>query len=155
MCGQTCGKKRPNKGLLFLCQNCHDTLHSALVGARKSALRTLLIRQDWVSTGELSDRPDVSDREAKAAPLQRDALLAVESRHKPLALAMGYLTISSCHSASSEEVGLVASACCSGAVCSTSSWIGASWFCGKSTVCSNGPKDKTTGGGMGFATGAN
>jgi hypothetical protein len=62
----------------------------------------------------------------------------------PLALAMGYLTISS------EEVGLVASACCSGAVCSTSSW-----FCGKSTVCSNGSEEKTTGGGMGFATGAN
>jgi putative transposase len=74
-CGHTCDANRPNKGLLFVCQNCHYTLHADLVGARNIAMRTLLIRQDWVSTGVLSERPDVSDAEAKAARLQRYAEL--------------------------------------------------------------------------------
>src|SRR6266567_3618932 len=79
-CGHTCGANRPNKGLLFVCQNCHYTLHADLVGARNVALRTLLLRQDWMSTGVLSVRPgapspDTSDREAKAARLLRYAEL--------------------------------------------------------------------------------
>jgi len=41
------------------------TLHADLIGSRNITMRALLIRQDWMSTGELSDRPDVSDREAK------------------------------------------------------------------------------------------
>jgi putative transposase len=32
MCGHTCKQNRPNKGLLFVCQNCHYTLHADLVG---------------------------------------------------------------------------------------------------------------------------
>jgi IS605 OrfB family transposase len=32
MCGHTCKGNRPNKGLLFVCQNCHYTLHADLVG---------------------------------------------------------------------------------------------------------------------------
>jgi IS605 OrfB family transposase len=75
MCGHTCDANRPDHGLLFICQKCHYTLHADLVGARNITMRTLLIRQDWVSTGELSDRPDVSDREAKAARLKRYAEL--------------------------------------------------------------------------------
>ena len=75
VCGHTCDANRPNKGLLFVCQNCHYTLHADLVGARNVTMRTLLIRQDWVSTGVLSERPDVSDAEAKAARLQRYAEL--------------------------------------------------------------------------------
>jgi len=75
MCGHICDANRPNKGLLFICQNCHYTLHADLVGARNIAMRTLLIRQDWLSTGVLSERPDVSDREAKAARLKRYAEL--------------------------------------------------------------------------------
>src|SRR2546425_6160390 len=75
MCGHTCDKNRPRKGLLFLCQNCHYTLHADLVGARNIAMRTLLIRQDWVSTGCLAVSPDVSSHEAKAARLQRYAEL--------------------------------------------------------------------------------
>jgi IS605 OrfB family transposase len=75
VCGHTCDANRPNKGLLFVCQNCHYTLHADLVGARNITMRTLLIRQDWVSTGVLSERPDVSDAEAKAARLQRYAEL--------------------------------------------------------------------------------
>ncbi|GAC1365737.1 MAG: hypothetical protein NVSMB38_45990 [Ktedonobacteraceae bacterium] len=62
---------RPKKGLLFVCQSCHFTLHADLVGARNIALRTLLMRQDWMSTGQLSFAPDVSDEEAKAWRLHR------------------------------------------------------------------------------------
>ena len=75
MCGHTCDANRPNKGLLFLCQQCHYTLHSDLVGARNITMRTLLIRQDWVSTGHLSVAPDVSCAETKAARLSRYAEL--------------------------------------------------------------------------------
>jgi putative transposase len=67
ICGHTCEDNRPNKGLLFVCQSCHYTLHADLIGARNVALRTLLTRQDWMSTGVLSVRPDVSSDEAKAA----------------------------------------------------------------------------------------
>jgi IS605 OrfB family transposase len=74
-CGHTSDANRPNKGLLFVCQNCHHTLHADLVGARNITMRTLLARQDWASTGVLSIRPDVSDEEAKAARLQRYAEL--------------------------------------------------------------------------------
>src|SRR5256884_4499133 len=75
MCGHTCDENRPRKGLWFVCQNCHSTLHADLVGARNIPMRTLLIRQDWVSTGCLSVSPDVSNEEAKAARLQRYAEL--------------------------------------------------------------------------------
>ncbi len=70
-CGYTSDANRPNKGLAFVCQSCHYTLHADLVGARNIALRTLLIRQDWMSTGVLSVHPDVSSDEAKAERLQR------------------------------------------------------------------------------------
>ena len=74
-CGFACPENRPHKGLLFVCQSCHYVLHADLVGARNIALRTLLVRQDWMSTGVLSVRPDVSSDEAKAARLQRYAEL--------------------------------------------------------------------------------
>jgi len=75
MCGHTCKQNRPHKGLLFVCQNCHYTLHADLVGARNITMRTLLIRQDWIGTGYLSVTPDVSSDEAKAARLTRYAEL--------------------------------------------------------------------------------
>src|SRR3989441_3176112 len=75
ICGYTAEANRPNKGLLFVCQNCHYTLHADLVGARNITMRTLLVRQDWARTGVLSVRPDVSDAEAKAARLTRYAEL--------------------------------------------------------------------------------
>jgi putative transposase len=75
VCGHTCDANRPNKGLLFVCQNCHYTLHADLVGARNITMRTLLARQDWVRTGTLSECPDVSDAETKAARLRRYAEL--------------------------------------------------------------------------------
>jgi len=74
-CGHMSRDNRPNKGLMFHCQACRYTLHADLVGARNIALRTLLIRQDWMGTGVLSVRPDVSDAEAKAARLTRYAEL--------------------------------------------------------------------------------
>src|SRR5262249_23248769 len=40
MCGHTADANRPNKGLLFVCQNCHYTLHADLVGARNITMRT-------------------------------------------------------------------------------------------------------------------
>jgi len=75
VCGYTSDANRPNKGLLFVCQSCHSTLHADLIGARNIALRTLLVRQDWTSMGILSICPDVSCDEAKAARLQRYAEL--------------------------------------------------------------------------------
>jgi IS605 OrfB family transposase len=82
-CGYRDRRNRPGKGLLFICQYEHCsyrlwtgrpyTLHADLVGARNIALRTLLIRQDWVRTGVLSVRPDVSDDETKVARLKRYA----------------------------------------------------------------------------------
>lgn len=74
-CGHTSEDNRPEKGLLFVCQACHLALHADLVGARNVALRTLLARQDWARTGVLSERPDGSDAEAKAARRQRYAEL--------------------------------------------------------------------------------
>ena len=74
-CGHASAANRPNKGLLFVCQHCHYTLHADLVGARNITMRTLLVRQDWARTGVLSVRPDVSDAEAKAARLARYAEL--------------------------------------------------------------------------------
>jgi IS605 OrfB family transposase len=81
ICGYTDGKNRPNKGLLFICKNTDClytqntgrpyTIHADLVGARNIAMRTLLIRQDWVRTGILSICPDVSDDKAKAERLKR------------------------------------------------------------------------------------
>jgi putative transposase len=75
MCGYTSDMNRPTNGSLFVCQSCRYTLHADLVGARNVALRTLLVRQDWTSTGVLSVRPDVSSDEAKAARLSRYAEL--------------------------------------------------------------------------------
>ncbi len=75
VCGHTGEDNRPHKGLFFICQSCHYTLHADLVGARNVALRTLLVRQDWMSTGVLSVRPDVSSDEANSAQRQRYAEL--------------------------------------------------------------------------------
>jgi hypothetical protein len=50
-------------------------LYADLVGARTLALRTLLARQDWASTGVLSERTDVLDDEAKAVRRRRYAEL--------------------------------------------------------------------------------
>ena len=88
-CGYTSAANRPNKGLLFRCQSCHYSLHADLIGARNVALRTLLVRQDWMSTGVLSVRPDVSCDEAKAARLQRYAELRWSLDTSPLSLDMG------------------------------------------------------------------
>jgi putative transposase len=74
-CGHTAQENRPGKGLLFICQRCGYTLHADLIGARNITLRTLLVRQDWIRTGCLSLIPDASDKEAKAARLQRYAEL--------------------------------------------------------------------------------
>jgi IS605 OrfB family transposase len=51
-CGFTSKQNRPYKGLLFVCQCCHYTLHADLIGARNISLRTLVIRQDWMTTGK-------------------------------------------------------------------------------------------------------
>jgi putative transposase len=75
LCGYTADENRPRKGLLFVCQQCHYTLHADLIGARNLVMRTLVLRQDWSTTGHLSTAPDASDKEAKAARLQRYAEL--------------------------------------------------------------------------------
>jgi putative transposase len=89
MCGYTTDANRPNKGLLFVCQSCQYTLHADLVGARNIALRTLLVRQDWTSTGHLSVAPDVSCDEAKAERLRRYSELRWSIDTSPLSLDMG------------------------------------------------------------------
>ena len=83
-CGYISPDNRPKKGLLFVCQCCHYTLHADLVGARNISLRTLVIRQDWMTTGQLSVAPDVTDAEAKAARLQRYAELRWSPATSPL-----------------------------------------------------------------------
>ena len=88
-CGYTDDANRPQHGLLFVCQSCHYTLHADLIGARNIALRTLLVRQDWMSTGVLSARPDVSSEEAKAARLQRYAELRWSPDTSPRLPAVG------------------------------------------------------------------
>src|SRR5205085_7853861 len=60
VCGHTADANRPHKGLLFVCQLCHYTLHADLIGARNITLRTLLARKAWASTGVLEVRPDSS-----------------------------------------------------------------------------------------------
>jgi putative transposase len=70
-CGHSCEQNRPNKGLIFRCTNCSYELHADLLGARNICLRTLLVRQDWTSTGCLSASPNVSSDEAKALNRQR------------------------------------------------------------------------------------
>src|SRR6266566_2193765 len=89
MCGYSCKSNRPRKGLLFVSQSCHYTLHANLVGARHITLRTVLIRQDWMRTGYLSVSPDVSNDEAKAARLLRYADLRWSSDTSPSPLGMG------------------------------------------------------------------
>ncbi len=89
MCGHTCDDNRPNKGLLFICQNCQYALHADLVGARNIAMRTLLIRQDWVRTGTLSECPDVSSVEAKALRLRRYSELRWSLDTSPCDLSRG------------------------------------------------------------------
>lgn len=64
-CGHTSKENRPNKGLTFVCQPCGYTLHADLVGARNVALRVLLSRQDWESTGRFSAVPNASSDEGK------------------------------------------------------------------------------------------
>jgi IS605 OrfB family transposase len=88
-CGHTCPENRPDKGLLFHCQNCQYRLHADLVGARNVTLRTLLAWQDWAKTGTLSVSPDVSDREAKAARLKRYAELRWSPETSPRLLDVG------------------------------------------------------------------
>jgi putative transposase len=70
-CGHVNAENRPNKGLIFRCIVCKHELHSDLVGARNIALRTLLLRQDFESTGRISAVPDVSHEETKAKYLPR------------------------------------------------------------------------------------
>lgn len=89
VCGHTSEANRPNKGLLFVCQQCQYTLHADLVGARNIAMRTLLVRQDWASTGQLSVAPDVSDARVKAARLQRYAALRWRSDASPASFDQG------------------------------------------------------------------
>ncbi|HEX9133042.1 MAG TPA: transposase [Ktedonobacteraceae bacterium] len=92
ICGHTSPANRPKKGLVFVCQHCHYSLHADLVGARNLALRTLLARQDWASTGRLSIAPDVASAEAKAARRQRYAELRWSLATSPC-LQAGSLTL--------------------------------------------------------------
>ena len=82
-CGHTSKANRPNKGLLFCCECCGHELHADLVGSRNIALRTLLLRQDWMSTGSLSVSPNVSKGETKAETLQRFSELRWTSDTSP------------------------------------------------------------------------
>ena len=65
-CGHASKANRPNAGLMFVCEVCGHQGHSDLIAARNINLRTLLVRQDWMSTGALSVCPDVSYSESKA-----------------------------------------------------------------------------------------
>ncbi|AXH01080.1 transposase (plasmid) [Deinococcus wulumuqiensis] len=64
-CGHCSKGNRPNAGLMMVCEVCGYQVHADLAAARNINLRTLLVRQDWMSTGALSMRPDVSYDETK------------------------------------------------------------------------------------------
>ena len=70
-CGHTSKAKRPNKGLLFRCECCGYELHSDLLGSRDIALRTLLVRQDWMRRALCQCAFRVSGDETEAEILQR------------------------------------------------------------------------------------
>ncbi|OOV11904.1 RNA-guided endonuclease TnpB family protein [Deinococcus sp. LM3] len=74
-CGHTSKGNRPGAGLEFVCKVCGHRGHADRVASVNIGLRTMLVRQDWMSTGALSVRPDVSDVEVKAARLSRYAEL--------------------------------------------------------------------------------
>ncbi|GAA5438082.1 RNA-guided endonuclease InsQ/TnpB family protein [Deinococcus aquaticus] len=74
-CGHTSKGNRPGAGLEFVCEVCGHRGHADRVASVNIGLRTMLVRQDWMSTGALSVRPDVSDVEVKAARLSRYAEL--------------------------------------------------------------------------------
>ena len=74
-CGHCSKGNRPNAGLMFDCEVCGHKGHADRVASVNIALRTLLVRQDWMSTGVLSMRPNVSDVEVKAVRLRRYAEL--------------------------------------------------------------------------------
>jgi hypothetical protein len=76
-CGFTSRENRPKQGLLFLCQQCGYTLHADLVGARNIALRTLVIRQDWMATGKPVSCPP---RDQTTKPKQPDGLGMLQLR---------------------------------------------------------------------------
>ncbi len=69
-CGHSCKENRPKHGLLFRCVNC-SYCHADLLGARNVCMRTLLVRQDWTSTGCLSASPNASSDDTKALSRQR------------------------------------------------------------------------------------
>ena len=74
-CGHCSKANRPGAGLEFVCEVCGHKGHADRVASVNIGLRTMLVRQDWMSTGVLSVRPDVSDKEAKAVRLARYAEL--------------------------------------------------------------------------------
>jgi putative transposase len=83
-CGHTARGNRPNKGLLFVCQQCQYTLHADLIGARNMTMRTVLAGRVWARTGRLSVAPDVSTEEAKAERLRKYAELRWRPETSPV-----------------------------------------------------------------------
>jgi hypothetical protein len=63
-----------------VCQQCGYTLHADLVGAKNVALRVLLSRQDWESTGRFSAVPDASSDEGKAERMKEVFGTALDDR---------------------------------------------------------------------------
>jgi transposase len=88
-CGYTSRENRPRQGLLFVCQQCHFTLHADLVGARNIALRAFVIRQDWMATGKPVRCPRCDGQRSQSSTPLEVCGIAVESGHKPPALAVG------------------------------------------------------------------
>lgn len=68
----------------MVCEVCGYQVHADLAAARNINLRMPLVWQDWMGTGALSARPDVSYREVKAVYAE------LEYRHKSVALVTGY-----------------------------------------------------------------
>jgi IS605 OrfB family transposase len=72
-CAHRSKDNRPNKGLLFKCQNneCDRELHSDLSASRNITMRGLFTRQAWVDMGHLSTVPNIADAEAKVELLNQ------------------------------------------------------------------------------------
>lgn len=94
--GYTRRANRPHQRLLFACQQCHSRLHADLVGARNSALRTLVIRHDWLATGNPVSCPCGDGPRSQSRTPHKGCPIAVESGHTPRACALGSSDASSC-----------------------------------------------------------
>jgi IS605 OrfB family transposase len=88
-CGFTSRANRPQQGLLFVCQQCHYRLHADLVGARNIARRHAGHTARLDGHGAVVRCPRGIRPRSQSGTAASVCRSAVESGHKPPALAVG------------------------------------------------------------------